>query len=99
MSAVLVLSGFGLWIAGIAAAQSVLAQRPDVAQLGDGFGGRFRDRIGRIVVDHRPVVVTRVQQGVQFIVWDSDQTEVEIFGQKRLKFLQQQGVVPPAQFG
>jgi hypothetical protein len=91
--------GDGGRIGGIAAAQPMLAQRPDVARLGDRFGGRFGDGIGRIVVDHRPVVVARVQQGVQFILGDPDQPEVEILGQQRLQFLQQQGLVPAAQLG
>ena len=43
-------------IGGITAAEPVLAQRPDVAGSGDGFGGRVRDRIRRAFGNRRAVV-------------------------------------------
>jgi hypothetical protein len=40
-----------------------------------------------------------MQQCVQFVLGDADQPEVEVVGHQAAQFLQQQGFVPPAQFG
>lgn len=40
-----------------------------------------------------------MQQSIQFILGDTDQPEVEVLGQQRLQFLQQQGLVPAAKLG
>lgn len=71
----------------------MLAKRPYVARLRDRISGRGGDGIGRIIRNRR-AVVSVCQKGIQFIVGEPDQAEVEILGQQRLQFLQQQGLVP-----
>jgi hypothetical protein len=85
-------------VGGIAADQPVIAQRPDVARLGDRLGRGLGDGIGRVIVDRRAVVGV-VQQRVQFILGDPDQPEVEVLGHQPAQFLEQQRLVPAAQFG
>ena len=51
-----------------------------------------------VVVDGRAVVGI-VQQRVQLVLGDPNQPEVEILGHQPAQFLEQQRLVPPAQFG
>ena len=76
----------------------MLAQRPDITCAGDRFGGRFRNGIGR-VVGNRGAIFGIGQESVQFILGDPNKSEVEAFGQQRLQFLQEQGLVPLAKLG
>jgi hypothetical protein len=66
--------------------------------LGDRLGRGLGDGVGGVIVDGRAVVGI-VQQGVQFVLGDPDQPEVEVLGHQPAQFLEQQRLVPSAQFG
>lgn len=76
----------------------VIAQRPDIAGAGARLGRGLGDGVGGVIVDWRAVVGI-VQQRVQFILRDADQPQVEVLGHQAPQFLEQQRLVPPAQFG
>ena len=75
----------------------MVAQRPDVARPRDRLGRWLRDGVGGVIIDGRAVVVIGiVQQGVEFVLRDPDQSEIEILGQQPAQLFQQQGLVPAA---
>ena len=78
----------------------MVAQRPDIARARDRLGRGLRDRIRGVIVDGRAVVVIGiVQQGVQLVLGNSDQPEIELLCHQPAQFLEQQGLVPAAELG